>query len=146
MGALRLSEESPVVAEFGAEYWDSYAIAAVPGVAPRECARLSLRGADGVFGPVVWHGLLGFKLAEKQAPGTLVGWSIGRDTEDQYVLDVDGSLMTGRMVFALVNGQIVWTTMLKFHNTRARRTWSIAGNAHRAIAPRVLGGARQALI
>jgi len=145
MGAVRVVDQPPVVAEFAAEYWDSFAIAAVPAVAPREWARLSLRGADGVFGSVVWHRLLGFDLAAAATPGTLVGWQISRDSDDEYVLDVDGSLMAGRMVFAFVDNQVVWTTMLKFHNTTARRIWTLAGNAHRAIAPRALSRARRAM-
>ena len=145
MGAVRLAVQPPPVAEFGAEDWDSFAIASVPGVAAREWARLSLRGADGVFGSVVWHRLLGFDLADGATPGTLVGWQIGQDCDDHFVLDVDGSLMTGRMVFAQPDETVVWTTMLRFHNVTARRIWTLAGNAHRAIAPRALSRARRAI-
>jgi hypothetical protein len=145
-GAVRLTAAATVGADFSPDYLDSFGIDAVPGAAPREWARLSLRGANGPFGSVVWGGLLGFDLAGSDAPDSLVGWRINRDTADEFVLDVDGSLMAGRMIFSGADDQLVWTTMLRFHRPVGRRIWAIAGNAHRAIAPRCLDLARQALV
>lgn len=150
MGVLRPTAErvggsQPSVVEYAPDYWDSFAIPAVPGVPAREWARLSLRGAGGPFGSIVWHRLLGFALTDRQTPGTLVGWRVSRDTEDEFVMDTDGTRMNGRMVFAIADGQLVWTTMLRFHGVAGERIWSAAGHAHRAIAPRALDRARRSL-
>jgi hypothetical protein len=141
--ADRLGNAPSAVADFDTDYWDSFAIAAVPGTRARNWARLSLRGADGVFGSVVWHGVLGFDLADKSVPETMAGWHVTCDSDDTFVLDVDGNLMAGRLVFDVSGERLVWTTLLTFHRPAGRRVWAVAGNVHRVIAPRSLDRAGQ---
>jgi hypothetical protein len=132
-----------------ADYSDAFRIAAAPGHSAREWAQRSLRGADpanGLFGRLIWHGLLGFQLAPSGTAGTLVGWRIVVDEPDLFVLETDGRLMAGRMVFEACDTALTWTTMLRYHRRAARRIWAAAGHAHRALTPRCLQAARRSLV
>jgi hypothetical protein len=93
----------------------------------------------------MWQAALGFDLAAAGTPGTFVGWHISTDLPEQFVLDADGRLMRGRMVFDLSATTVCWTTMLEFRRNVGARIWSVAGHAHRAIAPRLLGQAATSL-
>ena len=139
---------SGIVTEFGADYWDAFRIADVRGVRPAAWARACLGGTDAAhraFGIVVWGLLLGFDLAPPGADGTLVGWQVTTDTEDQFVMDADGSRMTGRMAFVRDGGELSWTTMLRHHSHSGPVVWSALAPVHRAIVPRNLTAARRAL-
>jgi hypothetical protein len=146
--ATRVDVGARVRAEFPADYCDAFRIASVPGHRAREWARRSLRGADpanGSFGRLVWHRLLGFQLAGSGTAGTLVGWHIAVDEPDLLVLETDGRLMAGRMIFEASDTAVTWTTMLRYHRPAARPIWAAAGHAHRALTPRCLEAARQSL-
>lgn len=136
--AERTTPKSADTKDFRADYGDAFRIAATSDAAVREWARLSLRGAEGPFGDLVWHGVLGFRLASKGTPGTLVGWHVAVDEPDRFVVESDGRLMAGRMIFETGEADLTWTTMLRFHNPVARIVWAVVGNAHRALAPRCL--------
>jgi hypothetical protein len=142
--AARTAVPEGAVADFSPDYSDCFEIASLPGTTAADWARASLRGADGPFSRVVWQGLLGFRLASG-APGTLVGWPIRHDSPGRFVLESDGRLMAGRMVFELVDGSVRWTTTLRFHGTSGRVVWAAAGPAHRRIAPRCLDQAHRRL-
>src|SRR5690348_15939646 len=104
------------------DYSDAFAVAVVPGPTAADWAHRSLHGADiahGAFRNLVWHGVLGFDLAETNAPGTHVGWLISTDLPEQFILDADGRLMRGRMVFDISPTTATWTTMLAFHSSAA---------------------------
>jgi len=94
---------------------------------------------------LVWHGLLGFQLAASGTAGTLVGWQIAVDEPELLVLETDGRLMAGRMIFDASDTAVTWTTMLRYHRPAARPIWAAAGHAHRALTPRCLTAARQSL-
>jgi hypothetical protein len=146
--ATRVDVDARVRAEFPADYCDAFRIAAVSGHRAREWAQRSLRGADpaqGLFGKWVWHRLLGFQLAASGTTGTLFGWKIAVDEPELFVLDSDGRLMAGRMVFAASDTALTWTTMLRYHRLAARLIWAAAGHAHRGLTPRCLEAARRSL-
>ena len=135
------------VADFPTDYWDCFATTATGGSA-QQWARLSLRGAQaggGIFSLLVWQGVLGFNLDAFNAPGTVAGWRITDETPQRLVLDADGWLMRGRMVFEIVDQDVNWTTMLHYHRTLARRIWELAGHVHRAMVPRCLRDVRRTL-
>jgi hypothetical protein len=143
----RVETTPPWVNDFGADYWDCFAISG-PGESALEWARLSLRGAEasgGIFSRVVWHGVLGFELTAPNTPGTVVGWWITDSSPTSLVLDTDGRMMAGRMVFQTSEAGATWTTMVRYHHPLARPVWQIAAHAHRALVPRCLMGARRAL-
>ena len=99
----RITNPPAAVADFPADYWDCFAIATTPDSA-RRWARLCLRGAEsagGIFSLLVWQGVLGFKLDAPGTPGTVAGWRITDETSTRLVLDADGRLMRGRMVFEI---------------------------------------------
>src|SRR4051794_6776900 len=105
--------------DFPADYGDAFTVDVdvVPGTTAADWARSSLRGADvakGAFRTLVWHSVLGFDLAAAGTPGTFVGWQISTDRPEQFVLDADGRLMRGRMVFDLSPSTVTWTTMLSY--------------------------------
>jgi hypothetical protein len=109
---------------------------------------MALRGADdanGAFSRLVWAGLLGFDLAPRGTPGTLYGWRVTTADQARFVMEADGARMAGRMVFDVEGDAVTWTTLLRFHTLPGRLVWSVAGHAHRAIAPRSLTQARRAL-
>lgn len=133
---------TPIV--FRADYVDTFHVEATTTPA-REWARLSLRAAEGPFSGLIWQGILGFRLAAPTTPGTLVGWRIAVDEPERFVMDCDGRLMAGRMVFEKSDDVLTWTTMLRFHGRVGRAVWAVAGNAHRALAPRCLGAAARAV-
>ena len=135
-------------AGFAADYGDTFRVAAVPGVAAREWARASLRGAEvgnRLFPRLVWHGALGFDLAARSVPQTMVGWHVTTDEPDRFVLDTDGRLMAGRLVFVTTDETVLWTTLLRFHRPAGRRVWTVAGPVHRTLAPRLLTDAHRSL-
>ncbi|MGB8406483.1 MAG: hypothetical protein WCE30_20705 [Mycobacterium sp.] len=148
--ATRVVTMPLAAADFPTDYWDSFHIHSGAGSRPaREWARLCLRGAETAnraFSRIAWQGLLGFHLAARGTNGTLVGWRILVDTPTQFVLDADGSRMAGRMVFAVSDTDVEWTTMLHYHSTTGRLLWAIAGTAHRALAPACLNRAGDALL
>jgi len=133
---------------FAPDYGDCFRTVSPVHVDARHWASESLRGAEGgggVFSRIVWHGLLGFELAPSGSPGTLVGWSVRLDTSRRFELETDGSLMAGRMVFLVGGGEVSWATLLRFHRSRGRVIWAAAGHVHRAVTPRCLHSAGQAL-
>lgn len=97
--------------------------------------------SDRLFGT----GALGFDLAAAGTPGTFVGWQISTDLPERFVLDADGRLMQGRMVFAVSPTVVTWTTMLTFHRRSGSRIWSVAAHVHRALARKLLGRAAASL-
>jgi hypothetical protein len=144
--ATRTAVPEGAVADFAPDYSDCFQIASVPGTTAADWAGASLRGADGPFSRVVWQGLLGFRLSSSGTVGTLVGWPIREEAPDRFVMEADGRLMAGRMAFELVDGQVRWTTTLRFHGTIGRLVWAGAGPAHRRLAPRCLDQARRKLL
>jgi hypothetical protein len=144
----RLTPEPALVADFAADYADAFRMPADDGRTARDWAAASLAGAEvagGAFARLAWHGLLGFELAPRGTAGTVVGWRVSVDEPQRCVLDVDGRLMAGRIVFALTEGVVTWTTMLRYHRPAAGRVWAVAGHLHRALAPRCLNAARRTL-
>jgi hypothetical protein len=120
-----------------ADYADAFSVVSSAGRSAEEWARRALesgaQAARRAFGLLVWHGLLGFRLAQPSTPGTVAGWSIIENEPGILVLHADGSLMTGRMVFQIVDSRVTWTTLLRYERSRARYVWAVAGHAHRAI-------------
>ena len=143
--ASRVDVPDSAVADFSPDYADCFQVAAIAGPTAADWAGAALGGADGPFSRVVWQGLLGFDLSPSGTPGTLVGWPIRQDSPERFVLETGGRLMTGRMVFELVDGTIRWTTSLRYHGSTGRLVWAGAGPAHRRIAPRCLNQAHQRL-
>ena len=144
-----MAEPPSAVAEFSADYWDAFRISRVAGARPCTWATLALRGADAAnraFGGLVWHTLMGFKLAPRVASDALVGWHVTANTSDRLVLDVDGTRTAGRMTFEHVGNDMLWTTMLRHHGRSGENVWAVLGKAHRALAPRCLEHARRSLI
>ena len=142
----RITNPPSAVADFPADYWDCFAIATTGDSAGR-WGRLSLRGADsagGIFSALVWQGALGFNLAAPGTPETVAGWRITEETPARLVLDADGRLMRGRMVFEIAGREATWTTMVHYHHALARPVWELAAHVHRALVPRCLRGAHRA--
>jgi hypothetical protein len=143
----QITNAPSAVANFRADYWDCFATPATGGSA-EQWARLSLRGAEsagGVFKLLVWQGVLGFRLDAVNTPGTVAGWRITEAAPQRLTLDADGRLMRGRMVFEIVDGEVTWTTMLRYHQALGRRIWELAAHVHRATVPQSLGGAHRTL-
>jgi hypothetical protein len=143
----RITTAPAAVAEFPADYWDSFAIATT-GDSAHQWARLSLHGAEsagGIFSLLVWQGVLGFNLDAAGAPGTVAGWRITDETPRRVVLDADGRLMRGRMIFEIAGRETTWTTMVNFHHALARPVWKLAAHAHRALVPRCLRAVHRTL-
>ena len=106
---------------------------------------MTLRGADGAFGAVVWSALLGFDLAPRGTPATLAGWRVVVDSGSECILSADGTRMAGMMTCAQQNGWILWTTALRYHGRTGAAVWSVARFAHRQLAPRCLEYASRTL-
>jgi hypothetical protein len=143
--AIRVDVPDSAVADFAPDYSDCFRVDGVPGRTAGEWARATLRGADGAFSRVVWQGILGFRLTPG-APGTFVGWSIREDSPERFVLQSEGRLMAGRMVFEVGELDVRWTTSLRYHGPVGPVIWAGAGPAHRRIAPRSLEGGRRRLL
>jgi hypothetical protein len=143
----RITTAPAALTDFPADYWDCFTTPAMHGGAD-QWARTSLRGAQslgGLFSLVVWQGVLGFSLDPPATPGTVAGWQITEQSPKRCVLDADGRLMRGRMIFEVAGGEATWTTMIHYHQPLARPIWKLAANAHRALVPRSLRGAQRAL-
>jgi hypothetical protein len=147
--AKRTEPDAAIVEEFGADYADAFVISSSVERSAREWAWAGLRGAEsagGAFGRLVWGGVLGFRLARSGTPDTMVGWRLSTAEPDTVVLDADGRLMAGRMVFVVSGTDVTWTTMLRYHRKAAKRIWAVAGHAHRKLAPRCLDRSSQHFI
>jgi hypothetical protein len=143
----RITLARPALGDFRADYWDCFG-APASGAGAHEWARLCLRGAQaagGVFSRLVWHGVLRFDLEPVAADATLAGWRMTAEAPTRLILDVDGALMAGRLVFDTAGTDATWTTMLRYHHGLARPVWTLAGYAHRALVPRCMSGALRAL-
>ena len=156
-------------AGFDHDYGDAFAVTALAddhanrADAPAlRWAELGLAGAEQahrLFARLAWQLGLGFALEPRGRAGTLAGWRIVDDTPDRLVLDCDGRLMAGRMVFlrerpgaaddrddsVATVSSVTWSTMLRFHRATGRRVWMLFGPAHRTVTPLALGRARRAL-
>jgi hypothetical protein len=144
---VRITTAPAAVADFPADYWDCFATRAA-GASAQQWARLSLRGAEsagGIFSLLIWQGLLGFNLDISGAPGTVAGWRITDETPQRVVLDADGRLMQGRMVFEIAGNDTTWTTILHYHHALARPIWKVASHAHRAQVPQCLRAVHRTL-
>src|SRR5881396_2310616 len=100
--ATQVAVDRDLVADFRADYADAFCIEAAAVHPAREWAQRSLRGADamgGLFAGLVWHRILGLRLAAPHTPGTLVHWQISVDEPTRLVLDSEGGRTAGRMVF-----------------------------------------------
>ena len=138
---LRVEPDPAIVTDFDADYADAFRIDGIPGTTAGSWMDASLHGSEaarGLFRTVVWHGLLRFDLAGDLEAETAFGWHISVEEHQRVVLDTDGSLAAGRMVFAATDGTTTWTTMLRYHHPLARYVWAVLGNGHRAIAPSCL--------
>lgn len=133
--ARRVEPDPAVVVDFAADYVDSFAIETSPAEEARTWADASLHGSRGVFGSVVWHGLLRFDLAREDEARTAFGWQLTTEQERLMVMDIDGPLAAGRMVFAVTDDMATWSTMLRFHGRTGRVLWATLGHGHRALAP-----------
>ena len=130
--------------DFDASYADAFRLDVLTASPAREWARLSLPSGsrtDRLFASLIWGRLLGFRLLPLDQPGTLAGWSLNVDDLRTCILDNDGRLMAGRMIFEVGAGPVTWTTMIRFHSSRASRIWSAAGHLHRQLAPIALSSA-----
>ncbi len=139
--ASRVEPDAAVVADFAADYVDAFAIEGPPRITARSWADSSLHGsgaAGGLFRTVVWHGLLRFDLADADEAGTAFGWRVSTEQDCVVVMDVDGPLAAGRMIFVVRGDTTTWTTMLRFHRRTGRVLWAILGPGHRALAPSCL--------
>jgi hypothetical protein len=139
--AIRVEPPPAVVGEFGPDYADSFQIDAVPGASARSWMDSRLHGSDaakGLFRSVVWHGLLRFDLADADEAGTAFGWRVSFEDVRRVVLDTDGPLAAGRMVFDATDDTVTWTTMLRYHHPVARFVWGVLAFGHRSIAPSCL--------
>jgi hypothetical protein len=139
--AVRVEPDPIIVTHFEADYADAFRIEGVPGTTARSWTDASLHGSDarrGLFRTLVWHGLLRFDLAGDDEAGTAFGWRISIDENQRVVLDTDGSLAAGRMVFVANDDATTWTTMLRYHHPLARYVWAVLSKGHRAIAPSCL--------
>lgn len=144
----RVAPDLGSVAEFRADYSDAFSVPTTAASTASAWAHQSLRGADmmnGAFRQAVWHGVLGFDLAAAGTPDTFVGWQISTDRPERFVLEADGRLMRGRMVFEVSPTVVIWTTMLAFHQPAGARIWSVAGHVHRALARTLLARAAASL-
>jgi len=133
--ARRIAPDPSVVVDFAADYVDSFAIETALAAGARAWADASLHGSRGVFGSVVWHGLLRFELAAEGEARTAFGWRVTTEQDRLMVMDIDGPLAAGRMVFAVSDDMATWSTMLRFRGRTGRVLWAILGHGHRALAP-----------
>jgi hypothetical protein len=143
--ASRIEVPESAIADFAPDYSDCFEVDPVAGRTAADWARASLRGADGAFSRVVWQGILGLEL-DSGAPGTFVGWPIREDSPGRFVVQTDGRLMAGRMVFEVGDHAVRWTTSLRFHGSVGAAIWAVAGPVHRRLAPRCLDRGRHVLV
>ena len=144
--ATRVCDPPPGAILSAPDYWDCFRVPAGAFTErPRAWASAALAGADGLFGSLVWSGLLGFDLAPSGTPRTLGGWTVETDTSTTLGLTADGGRMSGRMDFSRVGDHMAWTTMLVFHGRVGAAIWAVAGPVHRQLAPRCLEHAQRRL-
>jgi hypothetical protein len=132
-----------------ADYADAFRIASEARLPAEQWARCAFeggpRGADRLFVLVAWQGVLGLRLAPPDLPGHLAGWAIVENEPKILVLHAESWLMVARMVVDVSDSHTTLTTLLRYKRPAARRMWVMAGIAHRALAPRVLGRAGRSL-
>jgi hypothetical protein len=124
------------------DYADAFEIARSPNDlrTPEQWARAGMEDGSPSLpvGRLAHRWLLGFRLGPSPSPDHVFGWPIASSTPEQLHLRVEGSLMTGHMVWRLLPDRLVWTTSLEFHNPAAAGVWAVLGNVHRSAVPGVL--------
>jgi len=132
----------------GAEYADAYRIASAPGVTAEQWARRAFESGPHaqrqLFSLIVWRGLLGLRLVAPDSPN-VAGWAIAENQPAILVLRAEGRLVAGRLIVEASAAHTTLTTLLRYERPAARRVWSVLGNAHRVVAPRILERARRSL-
>ncbi len=132
-----------------ADYADAFRIASAPGITAEQWARRAFesgpRAARQLFGLIVMQGMLGLRLVAPDSPNVAGLWAIVENEPDILVLHAEGRLMAGRMIVQASAARATLTTLLRYERPAARRVWWVVGNAHRALAPRLLKRARRSL-
>lgn len=132
-----------------ADYADAFRIASAPNTTAEQWARRAFesgpRAPRQLFGLIVWQGVLGFRLVARDSPNVAGRWAIVENEPEILVLRSEGRLMAHRMIVEASGSHTTLTTLLRYERPAARRVWSAVGNAHRALAPRILERARRSL-
>lgn len=131
-----------------ADYADAFRIASARGITAEQWARRAFesgpRAPRQLFALVVWQGVLGLRLVAPDSPN-VAGWAIVENEPEILVLRSEGRLMACRMIMEASGSHATLTTLLRYERTAGRRVWSVVGNAHRALAPRIFERARRSL-
>lgn len=132
-----------------ADYADAFRVAADASHQAEQWARSAFEGGPpgtrGLFGLVVWRGMLGLRLGPLDSPDHVAGWEIVENEPERVVLHADSWMLVARLVFDVSDVDATMTTVMRYDRRVAHGVWAVLGIAHRSLAPQVLDRAARSL-
>ena len=88
-----------------------------------------------------WRVGLGLRLGPESGPEHVLGWRIASRTPDSVTLELRGGRITARNVARIDDGELSWTTSVRYESSLGRVLWSLAAPIHHLTMPYLLGRA-----
>jgi hypothetical protein len=79
-----------------------------------------------------------FPLALRLGPGGILGWRVSHDADGGVRMSAEGPLCTAANIVRVVDGTVVWTTVVDPKNTLGRVIWAAAAQVHERTLPMML--------
>lgn len=129
------------------DYVDGFSVAVRaggPARSPEEWARAVFDGAPRAmyqFVVVGWRVVLGLRLGPRPSPDYVIGWRIADRGENWLRIETDSKILQAHIVFRLDQGQLTFSTSVRFVRRRARLVWSALTPVHVVVIPILLRSA-----
>jgi hypothetical protein len=128
-----------------ADYADEFRLSTAVRATPEQWARAMFGDVPGLFGNLVWRGLLGFRLHAGRSPATVAGWRIAGRGPDEIRLEAVSWFLTGNLVVRAAEGQVSLATFLRYDRPVGRLIWPPLSAVHRRLVPVTLRRAASVL-
>jgi hypothetical protein len=127
------------------DYADRYVLATAANAAPERWARTMFGDVPTLAERFIWRGVLGLRLHRGPSPEVVGGWRIGGRGADWIRLEAESWFLQANMLVQTGDGQVSWTTALRYVRPLADVVWPPASALHRRLVPRVLSAAARRL-
>lgn len=107
----------------------------------QQLARTAWEGAPAAlrwFMLAGWRLVLGLRLGPRSSPNHILGWRIIEDRADATECHSQSWLLTACNIFRVVDGQVVWSTLVVYERPIAKLIWPPVALLHRALVRRAL--------
>jgi hypothetical protein len=121
-----------------ADFVCAFEVAVAPGDArtSEQWARAAWEGAPAAMRWVMlvgWRVVLGFRLGPRPSPDHILGWRIAERRADETICQLSSGLLDASNTFRLVDGRLVWSTVVTYARPAARVIWPPVSLLHRPL-------------